>query len=97
MHPAVEAVIDAIHQHIGSYQPSSGKDLDAWLGSHADLLRELGAAFSSAAQHMESEFIHPSVPEALNELGGVQAGIADHATDVYRTHLTGHELWLAED
>lgn len=88
------AVTDAIKTHIGGFRPTSGIQLDQFFTDLPGAMRDLGAAFSDAAEGMTSEHIHPAVIDMLRELAQTMTGVADVADQTYQTHRSEHALWL---
>jgi hypothetical protein len=92
----VDVIKEAIQQHIGGYQAQSGHDLHAFFESLPGMFDEMGSSFTSAAEGMTDEHIHPGVIDMLRQLAQVAAGVSQTAQQVYQTHTQEHKLWLQD-
>jgi hypothetical protein len=82
---------EAVHEHVGSYEPESGTDLDLFLGELGPLYESLGAAMGHLADRLGSEFpVHPAVIEHLHEIAATTAGLSEFAAEAHAIHRVAH-------
>jgi uncharacterized protein (DUF885 family) len=92
----LDAVEEAVHDHIATFHPTSGDDLDQWAKRMAELPSVIGKAVQAAADGMTDEHIHPAFIESLREYGSALASTGDAASDAFATHRAAHRLWLTQ-
>jgi hypothetical protein len=90
----IEAVEEAVHDHIAAFHPSSGADLDTWARQMAELPGIIGSAIRSAAEGMSDEHIHQAFIESLREYASALSGTGDAAAEAFQTHRSAHHMWL---
>jgi hypothetical protein len=96
MSGSVQAVIDAIEEHIGGFDPQSRSELHGFFSDLPRVYRTLGSSLITASKHMTNRHVHADVLNMLEELGGVSDGVGEHADTTYTTHAKAHELWLTD-
>jgi hypothetical protein len=96
MSSRIDAVTEAVRDHIASFDPQTRAELDGFFKGLPDMFSELGQALAHAGENLTNEHVHHDVVDALRELGGVVAGISQHAEDVYSSHAARHALWLED-
>ncbi|HVB44935.1 MAG TPA: hypothetical protein VNF47_19850 [Streptosporangiaceae bacterium] len=87
----IEAVTEAVSEYVGAWVPESALDLDSFLAGLPGLFDALAAAVAGVAERLGSEFpVHPSVPEHLQEIAAVVAGMGEFAAEAHAIHRSVH-------
>lgn len=86
IHPAVEAVVEALQDHVAGYEiPENGVlDVDSLIGSIPELMNGIGDALTSLSENGFGESpVHQSVVEMLSEFAAAVRNMADEAGAVH--------------
>ncbi len=91
MHPAVDAVLETIHDQLGTYEiPEEGGvlDVDALFGSLNPLMEGFGDTLKVLADKFGDSPVHGEVVEMLAAFASSLASMADDAAEVHQQWQT---------
>ena len=96
----IDAVAEAVEQHIGSWEPENAFDLDTFLAGLPALFESVSGAIGHVASRLGDEFpVDPAVTERLREIAATVSGMSDFAGEAHAIHRVAHakELERIED
>ncbi|HET9893643.1 MAG TPA: hypothetical protein VFQ44_01670 [Streptosporangiaceae bacterium] len=95
MSPPVEAVTEAIHDHIGAWEPENATDILGFLDALPDVSDAHATALTAVADRLaDSTPTSPLVLDHLRELAGTFAGHAEAVREVAEIFRRDHEAEL---
>jgi len=96
MSSAIDAAVEAIHDHLGSWEPQNATEIGSFLQGLPDLYEALGDALTRVADRFGDELpVHSSVSEHLREMASQSAGLREYAEEAHSQFRNSHEVELS--
>jgi hypothetical protein len=82
---------------ISSFHPGSKAEVESFFAGLPEVHAGLGKALVQASQNCAQTHIASPVVESMEDHGGVEGGVGDHAMETYQLHLTHHAPWTNDE
>ncbi len=87
----LEAVKEAVQEHLGQWDPENAREIDAVLNGLPGVFREFNAVLQHMAERLQEESdVDPAVRDAIGDAAADLEGTADGFENVYSTHRIVH-------